>query len=59
MVTSNKSITSGHRFRHIITNHIVRNNINVDIYGGNYNKLPYMTSQAFTPEHSGRHITKW
>jgi hypothetical protein len=57
MVTSNKSVTSGHRFRHVITNYIDRHNINVDIYGGNYNRLPYMSSQSFTLEHSGRHIT--
>lgn len=57
MVTSNKTTTYGHCFRHIITNFIVGNNINIDIYGGNYNRLPYMTSIPFTEEHSGRHIT--
>ena len=58
MITSNKTTTSGHRFRHIITNYFDRyNNINIDIYGGNYNNLPYMTSTPFTEEHSGRNIT--
>jgi hypothetical protein len=57
MITSNKSLTSGHHFRHMITNYIDMHNINTDIYGGNYNKIPYMTSHAFTPEHSCRHIT--
>jgi len=57
MITSNKIMTSGHRFRHATTNYITKNNINVDIYGGNYKHLPYMTSKAFSPEHSGRHIS--
>lgn len=57
MITSVKSITSGHFFRHAITNYITKNNINVDIYGGNYKHLPYMTTKAFSPEHSGRHIS--
>jgi hypothetical protein len=57
IVTSNKSLTSGHNFRNIITSYIDRNNINIDIYGGNYNNLPYITTKGFTPEHSGRHIT--
>ena len=57
MVTSNKTVTSGHRFRRIITDHISKNNMNIDIYGGNYKSLPYMTSKAFSPDHSGRHIT--
>ena len=57
MVTSNKIETSGHRFRHIITNYIVNNHINIDIYGGKYINLPYMTTSAFTYEHSGRHIS--
>jgi hypothetical protein len=57
MVTSNKRETSGHRFRHIITDYIKNNNIKVDIYGGNYLNLPYMTSIPFTKEHSGRHIS--
>lgn len=57
MITSNKRITSGHRFRHIITDFINKNNINIDIYGGNYYNLPYMTTISFTQEHSGRHIT--
>ena len=57
MVTSNKRETSGHRFRHIITHYIVNNHIKVDIYGGNYLNLPYMTCPAFTKEHSCRHIS--
>ena len=57
MVTSNKRETLGHCFRHIITDCIKNNNIKVDIYGGNYLNLPYMTSRAFTKEHSGRHIS--
>jgi len=57
MVTSNKTMTSGHRFRHIITNYIKCNHIAIDIYGGNYLNLPYMTSKAFAPDHSGRHIS--
>jgi hypothetical protein len=57
MVTSNKKVTSGHRFRHTITDYIKKNNIIIDIYGGKYKHLPYMTSKAFTPEHSGRHIS--
>jgi hypothetical protein len=57
MVTSNKKETSGHRFRHIITDYIKNNNIKIDIYGGNYLNLPYMTTKAFTKEHSGRHIS--
>lgn len=57
MVTSNKVSTSGHCFRHIITNYIDSHNVNIDIYGGNYHKLPYMSTVAFTPEHSCRDIT--
>jgi len=57
MVTSNKNTTYGHRFRHIITNYMDGKNVNIDIYGGRYKNLPYMTSESFTPEHSGRHIT--
>jgi hypothetical protein len=57
MVTSIKTVTSGHRFRHTITNYINKNNLNIDIYGGKYKSLPYMTSKAFAPDHSGRHIT--
>ena len=57
MVTSYKSCTSGHKFRHVITNYLVGHYTNVDIYGGKYTKLPYMTSTPFTPEHSSRHIT--
>lgn len=59
MVTSNKTVTSGHRFRRTITDYISKNNMNIpiDIYGGNYKSLPYMTSKAFALDHSGRHIT--
>lgn len=57
MITSNKIATSGHRFRHIITDYIKNNHSAIDIYGGNYLNLPYMTTQAFTKEHSGRHIS--
>lgn len=57
MVTSNKTVTSGHRFRHIITNYIKSNHIKIDIYGGIFLNLPYMTTKAFSPDHSGRHIS--
>jgi hypothetical protein len=57
MITSNKTVTSGHRFRHIITDYIKHNHSAIDIYGGNYLNLPYMTTTAFTKEHSGRHIS--
>jgi hypothetical protein len=57
MVTSNKTVTSGHRFRHKITDYISKNNVNIDVYGGKYKSLPYMSSNAFAPDHSGRHIT--
>jgi len=57
MITSNKVVTSGHKFRHIITNFITQHKINIDIFGGNYIKLPYMSSKAFTQEHCGSHIT--
>jgi hypothetical protein len=57
MVTSNKQVTSGHKFRQIITRFITTNSLNIDIYGGNYKNLPYMTSKAFDKDHSGRHIT--
>jgi len=57
MVTSNKKVTSGHKFRHVITDYISKNNVDIDIYGGNYKVLPYMTSKNFAPDHGGRHIT--
>lgn len=58
MITSNKTITTGHHLRHAITNYFdTNNNNNIDIYGGKYNILPYMTSSNFTQEHGGRHIT--
>jgi hypothetical protein len=57
MVTSNKTATSGHRFRHVITDYITKTNYEINIYGGNYLTLPYMTTTAFTTEHSSRHIT--
>lgn len=57
MITSNKRATSGHRFRHIITHFITSNRISIDIYGGGYINLPYMTSKSFDKDHSGRHIT--
>lgn len=56
MVTTNKETTYGHKLRKLISNNISKGN-NVDIYGGSFNNLPYMTSKAYTPEHSGRHIT--
>ena len=57
MITSKRNATSGHKFRHIITHFLEQNSIPVDIYGGKYTHLPYMTTKAFAPDHTGRHIT--
>jgi hypothetical protein len=57
MITSGKDVTSGHRFRNIVADYLNKYNKNVEIYGGIYKHLPYMTSKPFTPEHSGRHIS--
>ena len=59
MITSNKSITSGHRFRHIITDYLTRmgKDIYINIYGGRYMNLPYMKTKAFDIDHNCRHIS--
>jgi len=59
MIISNKSTTIGHRLRHEIANMISNqpDRPNIDIYGGNYNYMPYMTSKAYDPDHCGAHIT--
>jgi hypothetical protein len=57
MITSNKTATSGHKFRHAITNYITQNNLHIDIYGGKYLYLPHVNTKAFASEHTARHIT--
>jgi len=57
MVTSNKTATSGHKFRHVITNYITQHNVPVDIYGGNYLQLPHANTKAYSHDHTPRHIT--
>jgi len=57
MITSNKTETSGHKFRHVITNYITQQNVNIDIYGGKYLNLPYPNTKAFTLDHTSRHLT--
>ena len=57
MITSNKTATSGHKFRHDITNYITQNNLHVDIYGGKYLYLPHGNTKAFASDHTARHIT--
>jgi len=55
-IISNKTSTNGHRLRHEIAN-MLSQNPNIDIYGGNYKYLPYMTSRAYDPDHCGAHIS--
>jgi len=56
IIASNKNATSGHKLRHVIIDYLIKNNINiVDFYGGRFNNLPYMTTNAHTQEHSGQH----
>lgn len=58
IITSNKRVTSGHKLRHTVIDYLLNNNIkNIDLYGGRFNNLPYMTSKSHTQEHSGQHIS--
>ncbi len=56
IIASNKRVTSGHKLRHVIIDYLLNNKIkNIDFYGGRFNNLPYMTTKAYTEEHSGQH----
>lgn len=57
MITSNKTATSGHKIRHVISNYITQHNVPVDIYGGNYLQLPHANTKAYSHDHTPRHIT--
>jgi len=56
-IISNKTTTSGHRLRHQMVYYLHQTDLYVDIYGGNYKKIPYMTPKAFDPDLCGAHIT--
>ena len=46
IIASNKRVTRGHKLRHIIIDYLIQNNINtIDLYGGRFNNLAYMTSK--------------
>ena len=56
IIASNKRITPGHKFRHIIIDYLIMHKIKiVDFFGGRFDNLPYMTTKGHTMEHSGQH----
>uniref|UniRef100_A0A6C0CYV5 Uncharacterized protein n=1 Tax=viral metagenome TaxID=1070528 RepID=A0A6C0CYV5_9ZZZZ len=57
IISSNKTITSGHKLRHVILEYLVKENIDVDKFGGNFKKLSGTKSKIYTIEHSWKHIT--
>ena len=58
MIMSDKNWTSGHRLRHTILDMIKDNDFNsIDMYGGKFNNLPFVTANAFHPECSVRDIS--
>lgn len=57
MIISNKKITSGHKFRHVISDYLTQNNLPVDLYGGKYLPLPHAKVTAYTKDCTPRHIT--
>ena len=57
IIASNKTITSGHKLRHSILEYLVKENINVDKYGGNFIKLSNSTTKPYTKYHTAKHIS--
>lgn len=58
IIASNKATTTGHKLRHTIIDYLVQNNFNnIDFYGARFNNLPGPTTQLYTQEHSGQHIS--
>ena len=55
IITSNKNFTSGHALRHTITNKIIENNIQVDIYGDGFIPLKSSETKSFDENHTARH----
>lgn len=57
LILSNKRQTSGHQLRHEIAERLMTEGRSVDIYGGNYLKLPYPTTKHYAPDHSPTHLS--
>ena len=57
IIASNKIVTSGHKLRHKILDYLVKENINVDKYGGNFMKLSGTKTKNYTKEHTAKHTT--
>lgn len=57
IIASNKIVTSGHKLRHSIIEYLIKENINVDKYGGNFIKLSNSKTKPYTIEHTAKHET--
>ena len=57
IIASTKIITSGHKLRHSILEYLVKENINVDKYGGKFIQLSTSKTKPHTMEHTPKHET--
>ena len=58
LVTSAKQITTGHKLRFEVIDHMTKSGINyVDIFGANYNHIPFTTTRSFDKDHTARHVS--
>ena len=57
IIASNKTITSGHKLRHSILEYLVKENIDIDKFGGKFIQLSTSKTKPYTIEHTAKHIS--